>query len=385
MKIVFITPNYPPTICGVGDHTFHLAQHFLDAGNEVHIICLAKTKAVKTSRENIYPIVKQSNIECHEIPNILGTEAVSIATKIIRAIQPNWVIVQYEPYGFQLKGLPFMMLFLYQKIKAMNIPVLTIFHEIRIRPERDIRTKIVSFLQTKIANRLAKMSEKVVTSIDFYAHILHGWRSKLTIIPIGSNILPIKISDFDKQALKQKYGIGEDTFVICTFGNRDFSDHLAAFDKLEKDYPNLVWLIAGKTKTPSVFLASRSYIRYVGEMSAPDIYRHLSLGNVFFMPDEINEKGQGGTSNKSGSLACACALGIPIVATKGDLNNQLLIDNDNILLVDISDTEQLYRAFKTCLVDENQRLVLGKNAQKLYHQSLKWENQAHVFLNIMTQ
>jgi glycosyltransferase involved in cell wall biosynthesis len=374
MKIVFITANYPPTICGIGDHTFHLVQAMMKKGHDVHVICKANPKETMPIEGNICPVVKQWNIE-----------GVNIVTKIIGDIKPNWVIVQYEPYGFQLKGLPFFMLFLYKKIKAIDIPILTVFHEIRIRPERDIRKKIVSFLQTKIANWLAKMSEKVVTSIDFYAHILHRWESKLTVIPIGSNILPIEINDFDKQTLKQKYGIKADTFVICTFGNRDVSTHLAAFDMLKKDYPNLVWLIAGKTKTPSVFLEKTSYIRYVGEMLAPDIYRHLSLGDVFFMPDEINEKGEGGTSNKSGSLACACALGIPIVATKGDLNNQLLIDNDNILLVDIHDSERLYKAFKTCLEDENSRLVLGKNARKLYNQSLKWDNQAQVFLNLMTQ
>jgi glycosyltransferase involved in cell wall biosynthesis len=368
MKIVFITANYPPTICGVGDHTFHLAQNFLDKGHEIFIICLNENKTDKASREMIYPVVKKWNWD-----GILTT------ITFIRKIQPDWVVVQFVPHGFHPKGLPFALFFLYQKIVKINIPILTIFHEIRIRPEAGVAKRIASFSQTVLANRLAKMSKKVVTSIDFYAQLLHRWQSKLTIIPIGSNVLPIetpqnkvKTDDFQRNV------------TICTFGNRDVSPFIFAFDTLKKDYPNLVWLIVGKTKTPSVFLESRTYIHYLGEMLAPDIYRHLSLGDVFFMPDDINEKGEGGTSNKSGSLALACALGMPIVGTKGDLNNQLLMDNNNILLVNIQDTESLYQALKSCLDDKKLRNNLGENAQQLYQQKLEWGVVANQFLSVMS-
>jgi glycosyltransferase involved in cell wall biosynthesis len=374
MTLVFITPNYPPTICGVGDHTFHLVQAMTKKGHDVHVICSANQKVKPVGEETIHAVVK----------NWQNTEGVSVATKIIADIKPNWVVVQYVPHGLHPKGLPFAILSLYKKLVQLNIPILTVFHEVRIRPEWGVKKQIASFLQTKIANRIAKMSAKVVTSIDFYAQLLHHWQHKMTIVPVGSNILPLEISAYEKEQLKQKHSINEDALVICTFGNRDVSPYLTAFDQLEKDYPNLIWLMAGKTKTPSVFLESRGYIRYVGEMSADDIYRHLSLGEVFFMPDEINEKGEGGTSNKSGSLACACALGIPIVATKGDLNNALLINNENILLIDITDSDVLYNTLKSCLEDKNRRFHLGKNARKLYDEALQWDAQSNQFLSLMT-
>ncbi len=39
MTVAIITANYPPTICGVGDHTLQLVQALLKAGVETHIIC----------------------------------------------------------------------------------------------------------------------------------------------------------------------------------------------------------------------------------------------------------------------------------------------------------------------------------------------------------
>jgi glycosyltransferase involved in cell wall biosynthesis len=341
-------------------------------GIEVHVVCSSTQIEAQSRGETIYPVVKRWD-----------RGGVAEVQKIVKTVEPDWIIVQMVAYAYQNKGLPFGMLPLYRDFKRDNRQVLTIFHEIRIRPEGNIKKWVISRLQTYYSHQLCKMSTKIVTSIDFYARILKRWQDKLTIIPIGSNILPVALTPQTALTIKSKHGIPEKAILICTFGNRDISPYLPAFDRLAADNPQLIWLIAGRTQTPSVVLQSRQYIRYVGEMSAADIYRHLALGDVFFMPDPLNAKGEGGTSNKSGSLACACSLHLPIVATKGNLNNALLMEDEKLILVDINNEAALYDALKKCLDNEALRLRLGNKAYQFYEKELTWRVLANKILKTL--
>ncbi len=373
MKIVFLTQNYPPTICGVGDHTYHLAQAMIEKGVEVHVICGAHQKVVQQDNVEVYPIVNQWN-----------TEGMKIVLEQVKNIQRDWFIVQYVPHGFHDKGLPYILVSLYRAVSKLDVSILTIFHEVKIRPETAVKTRLISYLQGQIAYKLANISQKVVTSIDFYDNNLKNLSpKKKSIIPIASNIVPIKVSEGLKKHLKDVYKISADAKIVCTFGDRNISNYLQAFDALVKDYPNLIWLLCGKNSTPSVIWESRSYLRYVGELPANQIYQHLSLGDVFFMPDFVSEEGEGGTCNKSGSLACALSLGIPIVGSKGDMNNKGLVDGENILLTDIRNPKDVYQALESCLDSADLSAKLGRNARLFHDQSLRWAVSAEQFLALM--
>lgn len=376
MKIVFLTPNFPPTICGVGDHTYRLALEMMEKGIEIHVICSADQTPTPSDSQllTVHPVVKTWN-----------TEGVTSIVNVVKTIQPDWFITQYVPHSYHPKGLSYILLFLYRQLRQSKTPILTIFHEVKIRPETAFKTRLMSYLQGFIAHKLSNMSAKVVTSIDFYDNNLKDIPSdKKTIIPIGSNVLPIEVSNFDKHNLRKRYQIDTKAKVICTFGNRDVSSFLPIFDSLSTDYPHLIWLICGKNNTPSVVWTSRSYLRYVGPMSADDIYRHLSIGDVFFLPDYLSKNGEGGTCNKSGSLACGLSLNIPIIGTKGDMNNQLLVDKENILLVDINDKNAVVNAFKSCFESPSFSRKLGNNARDLYDKQLIWRGLADKFLKIMS-
>jgi glycosyltransferase involved in cell wall biosynthesis len=373
MKITFLTRNYPPTVCGVGDHTFFLAQELAQKGITVSVLCFSDQTPVQSDNINVYPIIKSWN-----------TEGVSVVIDFIKKLNPHWFITQYVPHGFHPKGLPFAFSKLYLQLNRLNVPILTVFHEVKIRPEKHLKTRILSFLQAQLADSMADKSSKIVTSIDFYKGYLTSFSHKISLVPIPSNIPPIDVKDDIKQHLRIKNNIADNAKIICTFGDRNIENFLAAFDKLVLKHPELIWLICGKNSTPLHVLNSCPYIRYVGKMSAENIYQYLSLGDVFFMPDDINSVGEGGTSNKSGSLACAFSLGIPIVATKGDLNNKLLMHKKNILLTEITNTEALFEDLNKCFAMPNLALELGNNARELYNNQLQWMVVADKILAIIS-
>ena len=136
-------------------------------------------------------------------------------------------------------------------------------------------------------------------------------------------------------------------------------------------------------------LESRSYLRNTGKMSAEDIYYALNLGDIAFLPEPVNAQFEGGSSNKSTALACVFSLGVPIVGIKGDMNNVLLKDNENILLANLNEPDSLYKALKNALNTEGSSDVgfglsdLGRNAYTTYQNALSWEVIGQQFLGLM--
>jgi glycosyltransferase involved in cell wall biosynthesis len=263
--------------------------------------------------------------------------------------------------------------------------VLTVFHEVRVRPGNKLSTRFISAVETYIARKLTLKSKKVVTSIDFYVDLLRGGRKDLpiNIVPIGSGIEPIETSPAVKRVLRKRFDIPLSVPVIVTFGNRNIEIYLEAFDKLAQDVPDFVWLLCGKTSTPPSVLKSRAYIRHTGEMSATDIYQALSLGDVAFLPEPVSPKIKGGSSNKSTALACGFSLGIPVIGIKGDMNNSLLKHDENILLVDIYQPDDLYKSLKKGLDTEESRQRLGQGAADLYNTALAWDVVGKQYLTLM--
>ncbi len=374
MTIVFITQNQPPTFCGIGDYTANLAEACQKLGIDTHIICNADQQTGATPVK-VYPIVKNWNNT--------GYNAV---LKQLDAIRPDWVLMQYVPHGFNPKGLPLTLPLLYDKLTAKGYPILTFFHEFYTRMGNNWKLKLAAAVQKFLAKQIVNKSQKAATSIDLYANMLNKMTQsdKVTLMPIGSNILPHEATPSVKSALKARWNIPNDAPIIATFGNRNITDFLPDFDQLAKEIPNIIWLICGKTSTPLTTLESRKYIRYAGAMSAFDIYNHLQLANVYFSPDFVYPTGEGGSCNKSTALACGFSLGVPVVGIKGDMNNTLLKHGENILLADANQPLDVFKALKTCLESTTYAQILGNNAQALYHNELRWTTLAAKHLALMT-
>ena len=373
MTVAIIVPNYPPTICGVGDYTYLLIQELLKADLEVHVICSADQKPEPADKPFVYPIVEKWN-----------KQGFQTALDKLETIQPDWVMVQYVPHGYDPRGLPIAILRFYKALTKKAYQVLTMFHEVRVRPGHKLSSRFISAVETYIAHQITRHSKQTVTSIDFYADLLRGslTRGKIHILPIGTGIEPIAKNVLIQKELKERFDMPPNAPVVVTFGNRDVSEYIGAFDLLQKDYPDLIWLLCGKTSTPKAVLDSRPYFRVTGRLSAEDIYHALSLGDVAFLPEPVNARMEGGSSNKSTALACVFSLGVPVIGIKGDMNNTLLKHNVNIVLVHVFEEDSLYNALKKGLNTEGGQ-KLGQGARHFYDTALSWDVLGKKFMDLM--
>src|SRR5690606_15254327 len=99
------------------------------------------------------------------------------AKKFIRSVNPNWISLQFVPFSFHKKGLPFMLANqLKEMIETRELHIM--FHElwIGINGKVSLKQRTVGMLQKILVKTLiAQLTPKVITtSIAAYQEALKG-------------------------------------------------------------------------------------------------------------------------------------------------------------------------------------------------------------------
>jgi len=355
MKVVFISNNLPPAIDGVGDYTFFIAEQFVEHGHEVHIICSNGKEVDTTQMEemSIYPIV--------DYWDKIGVDRT--VEKIVR-IAPDFVSLQYVPYSFSEKGQPFSMIYLGKQLKKMDISLSTTFHEVCIRFSMNQIPR--AFAQRIIARSLARNSEKVITSIDFYVDYLKRWKDDVELIQIGSNIPAIYTPEEELKVLRESITPNGE-ILIATFGKRDHVVLLDWFEKLLSVRPNIKLLICGKTPKIKIKEALKPHIHITGYLSREGVFQHMKCSDLFMQ----FSMGKGGVCNKSGSLAAAFAAGLPILGNEGDMTNQSLLESGAVIFIPKAGSSNIDAVLE--VIDNPVLLEEQAELAELYHERfLDW-------------
>lgn len=369
MTLLLLCNRFPPAVDGVGDYTFNLAKALSRAGVRVHIICRTQNLIDSIEGVSVYPVVESWN-------NKAGRDILELLPKI----KPDWVGIQYVPTGFQRRGMPLGLPGLVGALKKRGCRVFTMFHEVKVR-KHGIRSCLTGSIQHRIAQALCRYSDKTITSIELYARLLGTYQEQTAIIPVGPNAFP-EPADLAEQQEFQSPAAFEGWPVLCTFGDRDLRSLLVAVQQLLPDFPDLRLIICGKNRTQ----ADRQQFPFAiptGYLMPAEIRACLKAGDLFILPDPVSPGGYGGSSNKSGSLAAAFAAGLPILGTRGNLNNALLKHGKNIFLVDRPNAGMLKTAIKTLLEQPELRKALGMAGRTLYSNHLAWQVLADRYLHVL--
>ncbi|QIL75338.1 glycosyltransferase family 4 protein [Hymenobacter sp. HDW8] len=106
MNIVFLCGALEPGRDGVGDYSRKLAGALVEKGHQVALAALkdghvpAVTEGIQLSDEVEVPVLR--------VPaSWPAAQRFSRAKEWIGRINPEWVSVQFVPYAFQAKGLPY--------------------------------------------------------------------------------------------------------------------------------------------------------------------------------------------------------------------------------------------------------------------------------------
>lgn len=211
MKIAFLCGCLEPGRDGVGDYTRRLAAELILQGHQATIIAINDPHfaqvvldnneekrsfrsasemecALNTLQGATWQDSNETHIEVLRLPRAMPwLERVRIAQRYVEEFAPNWMSLQYVPYSFHPKGIPFSIPGRLCEIgngRDWHI----MFHELWIGITRSstLKHKLTGFVQRIVTRRLiARLNPKVVTtSMNLYVEMLRRIGTPSTLLPI---------------------------------------------------------------------------------------------------------------------------------------------------------------------------------------------------------
>ena len=202
IDILFICPTLEPGNCGVADFTLTLATKLSSMG--ITCACLAvHDHHIGPSPDSS---VKSSIFGNIDILRISAKYSWNLKSTLVQSqldlLKPEWISLQYVPYAYSYKGLPFAFLRVLCSLKTSAKWQITA-HELWVDPRQSFRFKILSSLQVLIFKRLWKRLRPTVVHVSnrFFQQRLDRLMINSSILPVFSNIpfcpisLPLPQSD----------------------------------------------------------------------------------------------------------------------------------------------------------------------------------------------
>lgn len=354
---------------GVGDYTYNIASEFAHHGHEAHVICRKRCE-IRTDYEHlkVVPMVEAWNK--------------ATGKRIAQYVKENKIDVvslQYVPHGFHPKGLPFGLIPCMKEVKNTGVKMMVFCHEVRISGPYISLTNYIMQKATKwIAKQIIREFKYIATSIDYYANLIHELDSdkETSVMPIVSNIPMVSMSDETIRGMRRKVA-NDDELIIAFFGLREVDKSIKAIEKLRFEGSKIKVLFIGKQPKDFMYNNLKDSFR-TGVLRTEELSLYLKIPDILVMPENT----YWGSSFKSGSLAAALQNGLPVITQKGILTSPSLINGNNILFADFSNTNDIYTKIKSLYLNNNLRLSLGKSAARLF-KDMSWNKIYNEYINLL--
>lgn len=274
-KILFICSSLEPGKDGVGDYTRKLACALQNKGYATTIMAINDRRIEQTWQGK----------QCDEAVEVMvlrlpATTSWQARLPLMKAFAdefaPDWVSLQYVPFGFQIKGLPFSLANNLQQL-CKNRRCQIMFHELSVNKDESLKFRLWAFLQVRIINSLLQLLKPDVVSTNTAIYKIRlekmGYPAKL--LPLFSNIshtqvdcgvedhIPDHLSNnreayiiatlfgsfsyksWDLHSLLNKFSNGHEgkKLVVASLGRMSFGEEY--WKQLQEQYPGILFLTLG--------------------------------------------------------------------------------------------------------------------------------------------
>lgn len=394
MRILFVSPAYPPIKNAIGEYVRWLALELSKNNHEVAILTINSNHRCddvkfrnrdldlehikyEDNRIDIFPCVKNWKID---FQNYL--------IKVRAYYKPDVISLQYEPYSYASKGLPF---FLVKSFKNIFYQEITItFHEVYARDYLwgNKFYYILYFLQTKIAKKLCQLSFVCFTALDLYMKVFQN--DKIKKLYVGSNIQAEVIQGSQQSSFFES----EKIFKLVSFGIKNYDIILQSL-KLVKNKTHIPfeYHIVGDLPTAVIkkvvqnieTLQINENVWIHGFMEADEISKLFSQSHLFIDNNYVDNHKRGGTTLKSGSVAAAFQYGLPVLGYKGDMTDGILNHKKNIWFCNSSTPAEISQEIQFLMHKPDLLFNLHLGSNELYNTYLSWPAIAKTFTAILSE
>jgi glycosyltransferase involved in cell wall biosynthesis len=377
LKVAFVTRNFPPVICGVGDYTEHLARAAMEAGHEVTVLTGPHREAAGANQAptglRVLPILSSTR---------LGLGSV---LRHIHAEHPDLVSLQYTPVSFGRYGVAPEAALLPGILRAGGTPVVSTLHETYLPNPRSLGFRALSAVQAaQLVPIVAASTRVIVNSERALLNLKRAFpwaRSTLRYAPNASSIPLVQMSEAQHGEVRQRWDL-EGSMILATFGtmrpDKDMITVVRALAALAPKRPLKLLCIGyaggprgcamkARVQEEADLLGVGDLLVWTGSLERDDVSRCLGVSDLFILPFV------GGPSGNRSSLSPALAHGLPVVAFAGSESSHLA-DQQAVLLVAPRDPAALAQKIDQLLGNQRQREALGASGREAYERMWTWQH-----------
>lgn len=190
VNIIFICGSAEPGKDGVGDYTRRLCGELIRTGHRAQILSLCDKQATGFISQT--QVVEEIPVLVRRIPiSSSYKQRLAWTLEILKEESPDWISLQYVPYSFHPKGLPFWLPIFSKKLEG-NHKWHVMFHELwlGIKHNASFKDKFYGFFQKNIIYKLSNniTFNSIHTSTDVYQNNLSKINVNSLILELFGNI-----------------------------------------------------------------------------------------------------------------------------------------------------------------------------------------------------
>jgi hypothetical protein len=323
MRIAFITGSLEPGRDGVGDNIRRLAGELIRQGHPSIILGLNDPQVSEARFDS--QEMEGTSVSALRLPSVMPwSDRVSFSRKWLDGFNPDWVSLQFVPFSFQPKGLPFG---LPRHLKSIigSRPLHWMFHELWVLWSfpLPLRKRVLGQCQKLwLRSCLRKLKpQAIATQLPLYQAELNKIGVAAEVVPLHGNIPVFPKHEADKWLADRCGSLKNLKRVKAGF----FGNILSTLD------PSLLaaWTAELNVAGNELLLLSAGKIGGEGEKLWDSLQQKLKASATFFKLGELDEHeaslyfsamDYGLTSyppelmGKSGSVAAMREHGLPVIS-----------------------------------------------------------------------
>jgi len=383
-RILILVPYYPPMWSPEGDHIMHLARHFEEAGDEVHV--LTSPAASTGGNPRIYNTVRT-----------WGWAGLPEIRRTIRRVKPDAILLMYVGWMFKYHPMGTLLPTIVRRINPKIEFVSMITNAIGSKPTDKWRSRMLWKIAAKLAGgadeefgtllrdsaRIAVLSEPHLKKLVAKDPAVAGKSVLIPPPPI------LHLSPIDPQIRAQtraKFGIAEDEFVFTFFGygypSKGIETLIAAFGMLLEKLPKIKLMFVGRLDFAPAGKDGRPYStvllepaqRWISRVITTEYdaksdegSRFLRAADVCVLPFDL------GMQLNNSSVAGSSVHGLPLISTFGENLESAFVDGENVMLVPPKQPELMAAAMYRLATEPELRAKLSAGAEKLAREWFGWD------------
>jgi glycosyltransferase involved in cell wall biosynthesis len=364
---LILTPEYPPTLGGVGDFTRHTALGLAGRGESVRIFTAPGHE----------PPVSDPALEVEALPDRFGAGSRRVLERAFReSAEPPIVFLQYVPQGFGMRGLnlPFL---LWLAARAPHLRVL--FHEVvyPFIPRQPLKHDVLALGTRLMLATIASRAERCWITTEGWAPYLRRWarlRAEPRWSPVPSNLPGSAVEA--RSTVRRKLGLPADAPALFHFGTysptviEPFKDVLPS---LLEGHPERRLLLLGRggerfrSQVLDGFPHLGERLLATGALPAQHAADAMAACDVGLYPFPD------GVSGRRTSLMASLDLGVPALTTEGALTEPLWRESRAVGLAPALDRAAFAKLVDQQLAQPEELRKLGQRGRELYREQFSLE------------